>query len=288
MEYIYILGNPRSGTSLFRIMLNQHSKIVSPPECGFAQWWFEKYSDWTPKDNESYRLNSFIDDLFTSKKIETWNLDRTKVLKLIKTEAPKNYGELVSCVYIAFDPYPNRIKAIADKNNYYIHHIDKLRSIWPDSKFIHIVRDGRDVACSYLEVNNLKTDSPYKPQLPLSMDKIAVEWMENNKKIEQLNEEIPDRYLLVKYEDLLTTTKEILLKICNFLDLEFEHSMLDYHKTNLKNNHEPIETLDWKRKTLEKPDITKVNRYKKDLSENQVDLFNRTAKRYLLHYGYKI
>jgi len=52
-------------------MLNSQKSIVIPPECGFIQWWFDRYRNWNSRSN----LAEFIEDLKTSKKIETWELD---------------------------------------------------------------------------------------------------------------------------------------------------------------------------------------------------------------------
>ncbi|MGB0789818.1 MAG: sulfotransferase, partial [Marinirhabdus sp.] len=71
---VFILGNPRSGTSLLRLMLNQHSSIVAPPESGFSLWWLHKYGNWCKADNAPQKINGFIDDVLSSRKIETWHL----------------------------------------------------------------------------------------------------------------------------------------------------------------------------------------------------------------------
>jgi hypothetical protein len=55
-KQVFIIGNPRSGTSLLRIMLNSHSSMVVPPECGFIQWWYQKYKDWP----SNYTINDFV------------------------------------------------------------------------------------------------------------------------------------------------------------------------------------------------------------------------------------
>lgn len=287
MKRIFILGNPRSGTSLFRLMLNQHSEIVAPPECGFLQWWYNKYKDWTAKDNFSKRLDLFLEDIFTSKKIETWELNRNLLRKYILTKNPQNYGDLAECVYLTYDSHPENIRVIADKNNYYINHIPELKNIWPDALFIHLIRDGRDVACSYLDVNKLQTNSPYKPQLPKSVEQIAKEWTKNNFKISQLKEDNSEKYLLVRYEDVVLNTQKTLTKVCNFFDLDFELGMLEYYKLSGAKKPEPLQTLDWKKKTLEQPDQNKINRYKIDLTEEQIYLFNKIASTELDYYGYK-
>ena len=119
----FILGNPRSGTSLFRIILQQHPEIVAPPECGFSQWWLEKYHDWKEVDNNSNRLSEFLTDLLGSKKIETWELSKEKIEGIILNEQPSNYSDLVACIYFSYEDSYTGIKNIVDKNNYYINHI---------------------------------------------------------------------------------------------------------------------------------------------------------------------
>lgn len=286
MEKVFILGNPRSGTSLFRLMLNQHSEIVAPPECGYLQWWYPKYKDWTEKDNFSVRLDLFLNDLFVSKKIETWELDRQKLKDFIIQKNPENYGALGACVYLAYDSQHENIRVIADKNNYYINHILQLKNIWSDAKFIHLVRDGRDVACSYIDVDRLKTDSPYKPKLPINIEQIAYEWKKNNRTIAQLNIDNPENYLLIKYEDIIIQTKNTLTEVCKYLNLNFEFSMLDYYNQKNAGKAEPAQTLDWKKKTQEKPDHKKIKRHQYDLTAEQIKIFNRIAATELKFYGY--
>ncbi|MFW5793380.1 MAG: sulfotransferase family protein [Bacteroidota bacterium] len=286
MQKIFILGNPRSGTSLFRLMLNQHSEIVAPPESGFLQWWYHKYNDWTKKDNFSNRLELFLNDLFTSKKIETWVLDREKLKNFIIAKNPADYGTLIGCVYLAYKSQSDNIRVIADKNNYFISHIPELKSIWPDAKFIHLIRDGRDVACSYIDVDKLKTDSPYKPKLPINIEQIANEWIKNNRTIAQLHKENSENYFLIKYEDIISKTQKALRGVCDFLDLNFEYNMLDYYNQKNVSKAEPLQTLDWKEKTRDKPDPKKIKRYKHDLNQEQIKLFNRIAEPELKLYGY--
>lgn len=286
MKHIFILGNPRSGTSLFRIMLNQHREIVAPPECGFLQWWYPKYKDWVEEDNFGKRLELYLNDLFKSKKIETWELNRDKLKSIILQRTPKNYGELGTSVYLAYDPKPENIHVIADKNNYYIKYINNLKAIWPDAKFIHLIRDGRDVACSYIDMSKLKTDSPYKPKLPVEIEKIAHEWIKNNSAISQLNSENPENYFLIRYEDIISQTEKKLKEVCNFLGINFEFNMLNYYDQKDTCKIEPPKMLDWKKKTLEKPDPQKISRFQTDLTEEQIKLFNRIAEKELKFYGY--
>ena len=286
IQPVFILGNPRSGTSLFRIMLNAHPEIVAPPECGFAQWWLPKYSNWTEEDLKSDRLYRFLEDLFDSTKIETWLLKKENVKNLIISKKPQTYGDLVSCVYLSYGKSQEEIKIICDKNNYYINYLDELPKIWPQAKFIHLIRDGRDVACSYKDLQNLDTKSKYRPNLPTSIEVIAEEWVNNNNVIHNLNNKYPNRYFILKFEDLILNPTQILQDVCGFLDLKFSDQMLIYYKSQDNNKLEPEETMDWKRKTREKPDVHRVNRYKNVLSREEIKIFNSIASANLKFYGY--
>src|SRR5690606_14260941 len=117
--------------------------------------------------------------VLSSKKIETWHLDPEVLQALVAERRPMSYADLVDCVYLAYSDGPAHIQIVADKNNYYINHLEDLPQIWNDASFIHLVRDGRDVACSYLEVGQLASTSPYKPRFPKELSEIAREWSLN-------------------------------------------------------------------------------------------------------------
>lgn len=177
----FILGNPRSGTTLLRLILTTHTRLSVPPECGFLVWWYDKYKTWNISDSgNKLNIDRYLQDLKTSRKIETWGLNYDDLHNLILTSEPKNYGELSSLVYLSYSMHEGKsIHLWGDKNNHYLHHLQTLYTLYPNGYFIHLVRDGRDVACSYRALKNLDTQSPYKPQLPYSIKKIAAEWSLN-------------------------------------------------------------------------------------------------------------
>lgn len=249
------------------------------------QWWHEKYKDWQRND-ASYesRVDEYISDLNLSKKFETWEVDVNQLKMYIQDHRPSNYGDLSEMVYRCWAIGNKKApQAIVDKNNYYIAHIPELFTVWPDASIIHLVRDGRDVACSYLAMRDLNSSSPYLPQLPTAIDEIAEDWLTNNVLIEKFHEgnaAVP--YIRVRYEDLLTDTKDILKTICAFLELKYDSAMELYYQTNA----EPSSTLDWKRKTLNRPDSSNIGKHKETLTNVEVSIFNEVAGNMLQHYRY--
>jgi hypothetical protein len=271
-ENLFILGNPRSGTSLLRITLNCHNNIVIPPESGFIVWWYEKYKHWNP-------VNGFyiLDDILQSKKIETWNLDKNKILDNIRLYNPKNYAEICSIIYLTYaSNYNKDVKIIGDKNNYYIAHTDVLNKLYPNAKYIHLIRDVRDVACSYINLNKLGSESVYKPELPTQIEDICKEWNDNNQSILNYSRTIQkENFLTIRYEDFVLDNRKTLLNICNFLGIEFDNAMLSYFDKNREFSLEPKETLDWKMKTLEPLDVKNIGKYSQELSEIEVNTINQ-------------
>lgn len=271
----FILGNPRSGTSLFRLMLNSHPNLIVPPESGFLQWWFEKYRDWKEEDSlNNDRIKSYINDILSSKKIIDWGLDSEIIFENILKNKPKNYSELSTQIYLSYKSnYKSNVLQIGDKNNYYIYHLTTINSIYPNAKYIHLIRDGRDVACSYKKIKSLKTNSTYRPNLVSDIIDIAKEW---NKNINNIDNYLNNKKCLkVKYEDLLIDTERTLFIVCEFLGISYHSQMLDYYKPEF--NDEPLSTRDWKMKTLEPIDKNNSKKYKHILTKEEIQMFNNLA-----------
>jgi hypothetical protein len=267
-------------------MLHCHRAIIVPPESGFSHWWLSKWGNWSIDNNNPEVVSLFVDDLLKSKKIELWKLERDKLESIILNERPENYNQLIQCIYLAFGTNNTEVKVIADKNNYYIKHLDDLPKIWPDAKYLHIVRDGRDVACSYLDVLKLNSNSPYKPNFPENIVQIAEEWERNNLAIDGFLKQNGRESLMIKYEDLVINSYKTLSNVCEFLEIEFDDQMLSYYSPLSENYQEPTELLDWKMKTLESPDKNRIKRYLNELTVIDIENFNRVASTSLRSFGY--
>lgn len=281
---IIILGNPRSGTTLLRVMLNSHPRILIPPECGFFVWLYDDFKDINSRNvNE---LNDFLDRLKRTKKVETWNLNFGKLKNYLEQNIQKgSYSELITLIYVFFG-LSNDISFDfwGDKNNFYIEYIPIILKIFPNCKILHIVRDGRDVASSYLELNGREINSKYKPKLPFRITNIATEWVNNNQIIgENIALVKTNQKLVVKFENLVTNTKVTLEEILDFLNLNFDKRILNYHNSK---SLEPKEFLQWKERIISKPDYSRIGRYKNDLSKYQLKVFSTIAQKTLKEYNY--
>ncbi len=276
----FILGNPRSGTSLFRLMLNSHPEVAVPPECGFSEWLYDKYAG-VQFDERLYE--NTLKDVFRSRKFETWGLDFDTVLAFICIRMPRSYQDFVCDIYLAYANSKGKDGnvLVGDKNNYFINNVDKIDAIFPGCKKIFIVRDGRDVACSYQDLEKKIISSDYKPKLANDIETISREW---SRSVDVMCQWVEGGAKSIKYEDLVVDPERTLGEVCDFLGVEYSREMLGYHKRN----DEPEAFKAWKGRTFEPLSPTSVGRYRHDLTERQTKEFESNCGRHLELLGYTL
>lgn len=275
----FVLGNPRSGTSMFRLMLNSHPGIVVPPECGFLEWLSEEYSG---KSLGPALYERFARDVYCSKKFSTWGMGFEELLGFIETASPKNYRELCLSIYLCYAMKKDKSPImVGDKNNYYIEKVQVVDSLFPESKKIFIIRDGRDVACSYRALNKKNARSIYYPKLSYSIKEIAEEWKTNAKTAHAYQAR---GALVIRYEDLLLDAEEKLREVCGYLSMPYDEVMLRFHE----NNDEPEGFLEWKGKTKQAVQSDNKGKYRDILSDAQIREFEDVASEMLVTYGYEV
>ncbi len=282
---IFVIGNPRSGTTLLRLMLTCHRHICIPPEAGFALWLERSFGDWRVNDD---RLPEFLTALFASRKFETWQLDHEALAADIVAHAPVDYAGLVNAVYAHYADQHNPGWHIwGDKNNYYLKHIPEIHRLFPEARFVHIVRDPRDVACSYRDLSQNGSNSDYRPRLTDNVSEIAEQWRANIERVEEdlatLDAGLAHR---LRYEDLVSDASATLGSLCEFLGEEFDPAMLDYHAENRARSLVPEDFLAWKQLTLSPPQANRVGRYREDLEPEQAALIvSRAEPAFSRFYG---
>ena len=282
---IFILGNPRSGTTLLRLMLTCHHNIVIPPECGFAVWLYEKYRAWSGSVS---LLDGFARDVMKCRKIETWGISLEGLRDFLIDRRPTSYAEAAALVYECYALTHGRsFKRWGDKNNFYLNHIETIDALYPSACFVHIIRDGRNVACSYKKLHELEARSPYAPNLPWRIEEIARQWHDNNERIKRaLAELAAERVHQVRFEDLVTEPERQLRLLCSALGEAYDPRMLEYHRENRARQLEPAEMLAWKKKTLQPLIVTEVDRYRRELSDVERTTIEDIAADTLEHYGF--
>ena len=210
----FVLGAARSGTTMLRLMLNRHSRLTIPFESHFLVHIFaELPSDRSLTLNEAARMAELV---VGEKNFRTWHLDPTSVRQKMRQLVPAPLAVLVDALY-RMEVADSRKPRWGDKTPHYYKIWRNLTRIFPASKLVHIIRDGRDV------VRSLEQVAWHGP----TNDDRARYWQERVEMAHTAVRELgPERNLIVRYEDLVIETRSTLESMCTFLHESFEPEML--------------------------------------------------------------
>ena len=163
-----------------------------------------------------------------------------------------------------------------DKTPYYIAHIDELWELFPRSKIVHLVRDGRDVVVSQRNIEWLSNNVP----------KLARDWWWKTTLCHKVGSvRGPEYFLEVRYEDLVVDTERVLRAICEFLGEAFAPEMMEYGEAGGANV--PAESRKWHNNSIRAPDPSKLGAWKVELSLADRIIFEQNAGEALDLFGYR-
>jgi Sulfotransferase family len=190
----FVVGCSRSGTTLLRAMLDAHPQLAVPPESHFA-------------------LATDVRRLRRALRRERW-------FALWDLEAPDlrglNVADAVRALFAAYAGKQGKPR-YADKTPHYVSHLPELAGRFPEARFVHVIRDGRDVALSLREV----------PWGPDGVEEAAMHW--RRRVLEGRAAGLgPDRYRELRYEALVAGPEDELRSLAAWLDLPYDDAMLRY------------------------------------------------------------
>jgi len=258
---IAIGGCGRSGTTLMRVMLDTHSQIASGPESLLF-------------------LPTKIDLEVLAEKFD---LDVVALEELLdKSDSRAEFTNKFQELYIA----SVKKEIWADKTARNIHRIPYIFDHFPNAKFIHVVRDGRDVISSLLTHRKRRLS---KGKIELTGYRMPLENC-----IRRWRKAIGDclehrghpNYCEVQYQDLVLDTRNALKQVCEFLEVPFEENMLEYHTVDTS-SRDPTKFIQNVEAT--KPISTNsLGRWRRDLSAEQQKEVHEAVHDLLEKMGFNI
>jgi len=200
---IIVIGAPRSGTYWMVDVLQRRFEIAFPSETHFIPI-FEQFL-WMYGDLRKVKNRSkLLIDIFTFIEMWTYNVSNSSEYRESIRE-----NSLLESLFSKYETLKGS-KAVGDKSAHYrAAPVCRTLETLPNAKAIHIVRDGRDVASSWLS----QWFGPSK------MSEAAKLWSEHVSAYASWGDENPDKYLLIKYEDMATDFDGVLDKLSNFLSM---------------------------------------------------------------------
>jgi hypothetical protein len=280
LPFFFILGRPRTGTTLLRSLLDAHPNVMIPWECQFILNLYPKYGKleyWTHKT-----LEEFYDDLLNQWQFRAWNVNHEKLKSgILACEGPCTYPYLCQVVYkhqISF--YPKQtIRMIGDKNPGYSIYPDRLKKIYPDARFIYILRDYRD---NFHSIKNVDFELPI-------VSVVVFKWKYFYKQALRASKKYPDSFIFIRYEDLVSEPEARFGEICKFLDIPYVPECFDFYKMKSKAEETyPVVILKKHHKSLFNPvNTSRIGLWKNSMSKSQVRIADLVAGKYAEMAGYE-
>lgn len=219
--FFFIIGRPRSGTTLLRTLFDAHPNVSIPLEAPVIKHLSDKYKNVNPWDKK--KLDEFYNDTIKIWKFNSWTIDLKKLEHdILSLKGQITFQDLIKVVYLNYISFfeKENIEIIGDKNPSYSTCTRKIFKIFPDSKYIHLTRDPRDNVLSILKVDF------EAPLIPL----IAYRWRYSAKRIARLKQDHPESFYTIKYEDFVQNPNIYLKEMCNFLSVEYSETMLRFYE----------------------------------------------------------
>jgi hypothetical protein len=195
------------------MMLDAHPELTIPPETHFIPKLI-KVCDEADGDARERAL-----ELLTKhRRWPDFQLDAEELGGAFERLAPFTAAGAARAFYGAYAERQGKPRW-GDKTPGYVRRMRRIASTLPEARFVHLIRDGRDVALSQLEVHHGAE----------SVHDAAESWLEGIDKARRNARRI-DHYLEARYEDLVADPEPVLRRICEFVELPYDAAMLTYHE----------------------------------------------------------
>jgi hypothetical protein len=205
----FIVGVSRSGTTLLRMMLDSHPDLAILPETHFIP----RIAGACAHSDEP--REEFIRLLTSDPLWGDFNIDDEILRERVEALSHFTTGDALRAFYTIYCERFGKFRW-GDKTPPYTQFMYLIQELLPEARFIHIIRDGRDVA---LSVKDLWFG-------PNSVPEAAGWW---KRRIRQARAQIPHlrSYLEIRYEDLVTDTASTMKSVCDFIELPWDPVILD-------------------------------------------------------------
>ena len=195
---VFLVGTERSGTTLLRLMLDHHPKLA-------FQFESEYMVEYVGDNGDFPDVQTVVDRLSTD-----------RIFQLTGFSSDTSGGYLGMVNNWLEQKRSEKDKPIVGAT---IHtHFDRIPYIWPNAKYIHLIRDARDVARSCVVMG-------WYGNAYAATD----HWLEAMRSWDTLGERVSaEQRLEIRYENLITDPVDTLTEICKFVGVDYDKAMFDY------------------------------------------------------------
>lgn len=262
---VFVIGFPRSGTSMTCRLLRRYLKVSFGTESQFIIRYLQRlpqFGDLRNDANLRRLLYEISTERFFARSRHNWGFS-FDVEQAINGLAARSYSAVLHAIFNQLAEHNGMVRW-GDKTPAYNHNLRELKQLFPDAQFIHVVRDGRDVALSIQKEGfGAKNACETAGKWTRAIDSIAA-----------FSRDLSgDQYLEVRYEDLTARPIAVVETLADFLGIDDRTGELrTYVQTHVHK------------------EITHGNsgKWHQALSPREVERFEAVAGDVLAHFGYHL
>ncbi len=206
----FVVGVGRSGTTLLRLMLDAHPQLAVPAETQFVPEVLER-------QGECRGADELVDVIVGARTWDDFGLDEEHLREA--AAGAQGAADVLRAFYGLCAEREGKPRW-GDKTPGYVKRMRTIGGALDEARFIHLIRDGRDVALSRRS---------YGMGADKTIADVADLWKRRIENARRQAKKLRDRYLELRYEDLVAETEPALRSVCELIELEFDPAMLAHH-----------------------------------------------------------
>jgi Sulfotransferase family len=275
--YLFIVGCARSGTTLVHRIVDAHPEMAITPEMHWITRQFKSRNGLvTPK---------LVSELAGHKRFAQFEIPREEFEGLLGSGETIPYPTFLNRVFGLYGKIKNK-PLVGNKTPAYVRRIPTLHALWPDAKFVHIIRDGRDVCLSILNWKKAeRTAGRYASWEEDPVSTTALWWERKVRKAREDGAALgPGLYHEMLYEDLVEDPERECKRLCEFLGIPYDDAMIRFAEGKTRTD------LPNARKTPKKawlPITSGMRNWRTEMPVKDVERFEAAAGNLLEELGFE-
>ena len=231
--FVFIVGCQRSGTTVLQRVVNAHPRVAVVNQSGWIPDFFQAGTGLTA---EGFVTPLLVRRLMKQKQfrkgLRKVGLGREHLKELLAGDEPVSYAAYVSRLFDLFGGVQGK-DLVGDKTPRYVRCIPALHALWPEARFVHIIRDGRDVGLSTISKRK-RTPAQEGAFVTWGEHPVvtaALKWEWNVRLGREAGRSLgPALYYELRYEALVARPAEECARLCDFLGIAYDDATLRFHE----------------------------------------------------------
>jgi LPS sulfotransferase NodH len=226
--FVFIVGCARSGTTLLQRLMDAHPLLAIAPEMHWITNAFKR-SRWNAR--QCLVTTEMLGALAAHEMFPQLEVGREDFLRLVSSDKPIKGAKFLTRFFGLYRRTKGKL-LVGSKTPAYVRRLEALHALWPETKFVHLIRDGRAVCLSVLDWNHAERTAGRYATWAQDPVTTAALWWERKVQLGREGGRLlgPGLYCEVRYESLVADPAKECASLCAFLGVPYEAAMVRFHE----------------------------------------------------------